>query len=86
MSKQRVKQDTYFYTLKQGNKILKFGITNNPKRRIRELRKKIKEEFKMRLIGRKTSRKTALRNEEKALLKYKKRHGGNLPPYHERFS
>lgn len=34
MSRKRAQRDTYNYTLRDGRKVVQFGITNDPERRI----------------------------------------------------
>jgi predicted GIY-YIG superfamily endonuclease len=73
------KRETSKYILKDGNKVLYVGITNDPKRREAEHRKE-KDFQKMEIIGRAVTREAAEEWESNRIDTYKKNHGGKVPP------
>ncbi len=72
------KRDTEKYVLKEGNKILYVGITNNFDRRFKEHLKE-KSFAKMEKVGRKTTRNGAKVWETVRLETYAQNHGGKVP-------
>jgi len=62
--KKRVRRDTYLYHLKQGKKIKRTGVTNNPERREREHKSAGKRFTHMFVHPYPMSRKTALKREK----------------------
>jgi predicted GIY-YIG superfamily endonuclease len=73
------KRDTNKYILKNGNKIMYVGITDDPSRREYEHRRD-KEFQKMMVVGRKVSRKSAEDWETKRIKQYQQNHNGEVPP------
>jgi len=73
------KRDTYKYELKDGNKVLYVGITNDPERREQEHRQN-KEFGHMNVIGNRTTRNAAENWEENRIGTYMNNHGGKTPP------
>jgi predicted GIY-YIG superfamily endonuclease len=67
------------YILKDGNKILYVGITNDFDRRFEE-HAKTKELGVMEKVGNNTTREAAEKWESERLSAYQKNHGGALPP------
>lgn len=76
------KRDTFRYCLKEGNKIVYIGITNNFERRFVE-HEKVKEFRTMQKVGPKVSRDTAEKWESERLNTYSKNHQGRLPEYNK---
>lgn len=75
------KRDTYRYELKQGQKVLYAGITNNPDRREAEHRNEGKRFGRMDVVGPVVKRSSAEKWEEERLNSYRKNHGGRNPRY-----
>lgn len=73
------KRDTYKYELKDGNKVLYVGITNNPERREQEHRQN-KEFGHMNIIGNHTNREAAENWEGNRIETYMGNHDGKTPP------
>lgn len=65
MAKKPAKRDTYLYHLKQGRRIKRTGISNNPKRRLHEHRSSGKRFTHMFVHPYPMSRETALEREKK---------------------
>ena len=65
MVKKKAKRDTYLYHLKQGKKIKRTGITNNPERREQEHRSAGKRFSHIYVHPYPMSRETALEREKK---------------------
>jgi len=82
--KQKVERNYFRYTLKRGNKIVYFGITNNLKRRLSEHKQTGSKFTSMSKIGPAVSRQSALNWERSSKKKYKKSHKGELPEYNNR--
>ena len=77
------KRDTYNYQLKDGNKIVYEGITNNPSRRLNEHLNAGKRFTKMEHNTYPTSRSTAKTREAEGLAHYRSTHNGNNPKYNK---
>ena len=73
------KRNTYKYVLKDGNKIIYIGITDNPQRRESEHRRN-KDFQKMEVIGRKVTRDSADQWESERIDKYRRNHKNQIPP------
>lgn len=73
------KRDTYKYELKNGNKVLYIGITNDPLRREQEHRQN-KDYGHMNIIGKRTTREAAENWERKRIDTYMQSHDNNTPP------
>lgn len=73
-------RDTYKYILKQGNKIVYVGITNDLDRRTKE-HETDKYFTKVEKVGNKTTREAAKKWEEARLRQYRSTHKGNNPDY-----
>lgn len=78
-------KDTNKYLLKQGNKVVYVGITDNPERREAEHRQD-KNFDKMELVGRKSTRDGAEQWEAIRIETYMKNHGGDTPKYNKNSS
>lgn len=78
-------KDTNKYLLKQGNKVVYVGITDNPERREAEHRQD-KNFDKMELVGRKSTRDGAEQWEADRIKTYMKNHGGDTPKYNKNTS
>ena len=74
LSGKRARRDTYNYTLRDGRKVVQFGITNNPERRIDEHERDGKR-FTSVTIDFPCSRETALELERQAIETYKQNQG-----------
>lgn len=75
-------KDTHKYVLKDGNKILYVGITDNPQRRESEHRQN-KDFQKMEVIGRAVTRQSAEKWETERIEQYRRNHNGNVPPFNK---
>lgn len=73
------KRDTFTYTMRSGNRINKFGVTNNPGRRERENRN-AGVPGQMRIEGSARTRRSAFNWEHNKLVDYQQRNG-RLPRY-----
>ncbi len=73
------KRDTYKYELKDGNKVLYVGITNDPERRAQEHQQN-KEFGHMKIISNRTTIEAAENWEEGRIGTYMGNHGGKTPP------
>ena len=73
------KRNTYKYELKDGNKVLYVGITNDTERREQEHSQK-KEFGHMNIIGNRTTRESAKNWEESRINTYMSSHSGKTPP------
>lgn len=78
-------RDTNKYVLKDGNKVVYVGITDNPERREAEHRQD-KNFDKMELVGRKSTRDGAEQWEADRIETYMKNHGGDTPKYNKNTS
>lgn len=78
-------RDTNKYVLKDGNKVVYVGITDNPERREAEHRQD-KNFDKMELVGRKSTRGGAEQWEAYRIETYMKNHGGDTPKYNKNTS
>jgi predicted GIY-YIG superfamily endonuclease len=75
-------RDTYKYELKQGNKVVYAGITNDPTQR--ETQHHQEKTFdKMQIIGRVSTREGAEKWETDRLETYMRNHKGELPKYNK---
>lgn len=77
------KRDTYNYNLKQGNKVVYKGTTNDPERRKDEHRDSGKKFDSMEIDGRAKTSKNAQKEEARQLEVYRKNHRGNNPKYNK---
>ncbi len=75
-------RDTYKYELRDGNRVVYIGITNDPDRR-EEHRAEGKRFSRMWLIGNRTTRAAAERWEEERLASYRRSHRGKNPRYNK---
>lgn len=75
-------RDTTRYELRNGNKVVYVGITNDPIRRDQE-HAADKNFTKMVPIGPKVTRATAERWEEERIATYKQNHQGERPKYNQ---
>lgn len=78
-------KDTSKYVLKQGNKIVYVGITDDPERREAEHRQD-KNFDKMEIVGRKSTRDGAEQWEADRIKTYMKNHAGETPKYNQNTS
>ena len=76
------KRDTLVYELKQGNRVVYVGTTNDPERREQEHKNEGKQFNRMSIISRRMTEKGAKEKENERLAKYKKNQGGN-PEYNK---
>ena len=72
-------RDTYKYELKERNKLLYVGITDNPKRREAEHRC-TKDFSNMKVVGRAVTRESAEKWETERINQYRRNHKGQFPP------
>ena len=79
------KRDTNKYVLKQGNKIVYVGITDDPQRREAEHRQDMNFD-KLEIVGRKTSRDNAEQWETDRIKTYMDNHDGKTPLYNQNTS
>ncbi len=79
------KRDTYKYELKQGNKVVYVGITNDPARREMEHRQD-KNFDKMRIVGSASTLDGASQWETNRIQTYMKNHNGDTPLYNQNTS
>ena len=77
-----MERNTKKYELKQGNKVVYVGISDNPKQREAQHRQD-KNFDKMKIIGRVSTRKGAEQWETERLDTYRRNHGGELPKYND---
>lgn len=75
-------RNTNKYLLKQSNKIVYVGISNDPQRREAEHRQD-KNFDKMEVVGRKTTPESAKQWEADRIVTYKRNHGGETPKYNK---
>ena len=74
-------RNTYKYRLKDGNRIVYIGITNDLDRREREHRNEGMTFTKMEKVGNITTEKAASAWEEEAIRRYKQQHRDDRPKY-----
>ena len=77
------KRDTVTYDLKDGNKIVYRGTTNDPKAREQTHRSDGKKFTKLVVTSRKMTEESARIKESKALKTYRKDHGRKNPKYNK---
>ena len=82
MARRRARRDTYPYVLKDKNKIVYIGITDDPKRREQEHRVERKR-FTRIVVGYPCSKETALEREQSRIRQYQGSHGGKKPRYND---
>ncbi len=75
-------RDTYKYELRDQNRVVYIGITNDPDRR-EEDRAEGKRFSRMWLIGNRTTQMAAERWEKERLASYRRSHGGKNPRYNK---
>lgn len=78
----RAKRDTYPYALKDGNKVVYYGITNDTQRRKQEHRDAGMRFTRMERDN-VCSRETALKREQNRIKRYQRNHGGRKPRYND---
>ena len=71
----KAKRDTYRYELKQGRKILQYGITDDPERREKEHRAKGKRFSHTLIVGPRVTEDSARKWEDDKIDAYERRHG-----------
>ena len=76
------KQDTVTYELKQGNKVVYVGTTNDPDRREQEHRENGKKFGHMNVTSRRMTEAGAMKKEAERIETYRKNHGKN-PKYNK---
>jgi len=79
----RKKQDTVTYDLKDGQKVVYKGTTNDPKAREEQHRTNGKRFTKMAVTSRKMTKEGAKKKETKALKTYRKSHHAKNPKYNK---
>ena len=77
------KRDTVTYDLKQGNKVVYKGITNDTERRVQQHRADGKKFSKMVITSRKITEDGAKMKESGNLKTYRRSHGGRNPNYNK---
>lgn len=77
------KRDTVTYDLKQGNKVVYRGMTNNPEKRAQEHRDEGKDFDCLVPTSRKMTPEGAKKRESESLEKYRRGHGGKNPKYNK---
>ena len=77
------KRDHHKYQLKQGNKIVYVGVTNDPERRENEHSLEGKKFTNMQTVGRVVTKDTALEWEQEKIDSYRKSHNGRKPRYNK---
>ena len=77
------KRDTYKYELKQGNKVVYVGITDDPGRREQEHRNDGKQFTSMNIVGNASTRQGASACEEQRIQTYMGNHHGQTPQYNK---
>ena len=75
-------RNTYKYELKQGNKVVYVGISDDPARREIEHRRD-KDFGKMVIVGNKSTRESAKDWEDRRIETYMNNHGGETPKYNK---
>lgn len=76
------KQDTVTYELKQGNKVVYVGTTNDPERREQEHKEDGKKFGRMNVTSRRMTEEGAKKKETKRIETYRKNQGKN-PKYNK---
>ncbi len=76
-------RDTYRYELRDGRKVVQYGITDDPERREREHHDDGKRFTTMNVVGPAVTRETAEEWEEDSLDSYRRGHRGRNPRYNE---
>jgi predicted GIY-YIG superfamily endonuclease len=77
------KRDTYRYTLKDGNKTVYYGSTNDIDRRISEHKSDGKKFTHYKIEGPKVSNESSNNWEAEKLEKFRKSHNGENPKYNK---
>ncbi|CAK3496129.1 GIY-YIG domain-containing protein [Vibrio crassostreae] len=77
------KRDTITYELKEGNKVVYVGTTNDPERRMQEHQDAGKKFTKMNVTSRKMTEAGALKKEAARLETYRKNHSAKNPKYNK---
>ena len=83
MAKRRVKQDHWNYTLRDGRKIVKHGITTDPCQRFNQMKDKGLRFSSMCIDPVAISKKTAFKREKERIEAYKRSHRGRKPRYNK---
>ena len=76
-------RDTHRYELRDGRKIVGFGISDDPERRAEEHSRDRKRFTSMNVVGPAVTRESAETWEEKRLEAYRKGHSGRNPRYNK---
>ena len=76
-------RDTVVYQLKQGRKIVYYGITDDPVRREKQHKESGKEFSHIKPVSRRMTEEGAQKKEQEMLEKYRKGHGGKNPKYNK---
>lgn len=74
----------YRYELRRGHKIVYFGITNNPQRRVSQHDNSEKNFTHMNILGPAVTKETAEQWEKQKLEQYRRNHYGDNPKYNKR--
>lgn len=77
------KQDTVTYELKQGNKVVYVGTTNDPERRGQEHIDSGKQFNRMDITSRRMTEESAKKKESERLDTYRKNHQSKNPKYNK---
>jgi predicted GIY-YIG superfamily endonuclease len=79
--KRRIKRDTYNYTLRDGRKVVYYGVTNDPDRRLRQHVNSGKR-FTSMCLGIKVTKNTAEAREQRRITNYRYKNRKN-PRYNK---
>jgi len=82
MTKKRTKQNYHNYTLRKGRLVVKHGITDDPERRLDEMKNEGLQFTSMTLDTIAVSEETARKREEERIKAYQKSHG-KKPKYNK---
>lgn len=83
MVKKRAKRTTYIYVLKDGQRIVQFGIADDPDERLMGHESSRKRFTHMQVTRGPMSRKQAEKLEGFLIRKYQRQHGGRPPKYNK---
>ena len=76
-------RDTYRYVLRDGRKVVQYGISNGPEDRIREHASDGKRFTTMTVVGPVVTRESALDWERNRIEAYRRSHSGRMPRYNK---
>jgi predicted GIY-YIG superfamily endonuclease len=76
-------RDTYRYVLRDGRKVVQFGISDDPEARVQEHRGDGKRFKTMTVVGPAVTRDSALDWERDRIETYRRSHNGRMPRYNK---